>query len=112
MAGSDFDKTNLTVRQGKVKIELTNTDRNLSGLILHTEELPQELTLEQLPLRLSGIQLLHHPDYKRLFGDRVISERERVKIRAITIRPLAKITRTGKMPIPQEKITLVGWASC
>ncbi|MEZ2247356.1 hypothetical protein [Microcoleus sp.] len=28
------------------------------------------------------------------------------------IRPLAKITRTGKMPIPQEKITLVGWASC
>ncbi len=27
-------------------------------------------------------------------------------------RPLAKITRTGKMPIPQETITLVGWASC
>ena len=85
MAGRDFDKTALTVRPGKVKIELTNTDRNLSGLILHTEELPQELTLEQLPLRLSGIQLLHHPDYKRLFGDRGISERERVKIRAITI---------------------------
>ena len=31
---------------------------------------------------------------------------------AIEIRPLAKINRTGKMPIPQEKITLVGWASC
>jgi len=27
-------------------------------------------------------------------------------------RRLAKIIRTGKMPIPQEKITLVGWASC
>ena len=26
------------------------------------------------------------------------------------IRPLAKIIRTGKMPIPQEKINLVGWA--
>ncbi len=26
--------------------------------------------------------------------------------------PLAKINRTGKMPIPQKKITLVGWASC
>ena len=85
MAGKDFDKTDLTVRPGKVKIELTNNDHNLSGLILHTEELPQELTLEQLPLRLSGIQLLHHPDYKRLFGEQVISERERVKIRAITI---------------------------
>jgi len=28
------------------------------------------------------------------------------------IRLLAKITKTGKMPIPQEKMTLVGWASC
>ena len=28
------------------------------------------------------------------------------------IRPLAKITRTGKMPIPQELFFLVGWASC
>jgi class 3 adenylate cyclase len=56
--------------------------------VLHNElpdELPDELTLEQLPLRLSGIQLLHHPDYKRLFGEQVISERERVQIRAITI---------------------------
>ena len=85
LAGSDFDFTELTVRPGKVKVELTNTDHNLSGLILHTEELPQELKLEQLPLRLSGIQLLHYPDYKRLFGEQVISERERVKIRAITI---------------------------
>jgi len=30
----------------------------------------------------------------------------------VLTRPLAKINRTGKMPIPQEKITLVGWASC
>jgi class 3 adenylate cyclase len=52
---------------------------------LISEELPQELKVEQLPLRLSGIQLLHYPEYKRLFGDQVISERERVKIRAITI---------------------------
>ena len=28
------------------------------------------------------------------------------------IRPLAKINRTGKMPIPQELFCLVGWASC
>lgn len=85
LAGKDFDKKDLTVRPGKVKIELTNTGHNLSGLILHSDELPDELTLEQLPLRLSGIQLLHHPDYKRLFGEQALSERERVKIRAITI---------------------------
>jgi len=28
----------------------------------------------------------------------------------MSIRPFAKINRTGKMPIPQKKITLVGWA--
>ena len=27
-------------------------------------------------------------------------------------RPLAKIIRTGKMPIPEELFFLVGWASC
>jgi len=27
-------------------------------------------------------------------------------------RPLAKIAGTGKMPIPQEVFSLVGWASC
>ncbi|MBD1887564.1 adenylate/guanylate cyclase domain-containing protein [Microcoleus vaginatus ZQ-A3] len=85
LAGPDFDKKELAVRPGKLKIELTNSEHNLSGLILHSDELPDELTVEQLPLRLSGVQLLHHPDYKRLFGDQVISERERVKIRAITI---------------------------
>ncbi len=34
------------------------------------------------------------------------------KVGGKVIRPLAKIARTGKMPIPQEKITFVGWASC
>jgi class 3 adenylate cyclase len=85
LAGQNFDKTELIVRPGKIKLELTNAGHNLSGVILHPDELPEELTLEQLPLRLSGIQLLHHPDYKRLFGEEVISERERVKVRAITI---------------------------
>lgn len=85
LAGKYFDQKELAIRPGKVKIELTNQEHNLSGLILHSDELPDELTLEQLPLRLSGMQLIHHPDYKRLFGEQVISERERVKVRAITI---------------------------
>lgn len=85
LPGEYFDQKELAIRPGKVKIELTNQEHNLSGLILHSDELPDELTLEQLPLRLSGMQLIHHPDYKRLFGEQVISERERVKVRAITI---------------------------
>ena len=85
LAGNQFDKKQLTVRPGKVRIELTNVGHPLSGLIMHADELPNELTLDQLPPRLSGLQILHYPDYKRLFGDQVLSGRERMKIRAATI---------------------------
>ena len=48
------------------------------------------------------------PTAQRAFEYLLNRARDRVE----EIRPLAKINRTGKMPIPQEKITLVGWASC
>ncbi len=48
----------------------------------------------------------------------LVAEKTRSRVRAQRhhlfwhTRPLAKITRTGKMPIPQELFFLVGWASC
>lgn len=54
-------------------------------MILHVDHLADELTLEQLPPRLSGLQIIHCPDYKRLFGEQVLSSRERMKVRAVTI---------------------------
>jgi class 3 adenylate cyclase len=85
LEGSHFDKGKLTVRPGKVRIELTNVGHKLSGAIVHEDELPGELALEQLPPRLSGLEIVHNPDYKHLFGDQVLSERERLKIRAVTL---------------------------
>jgi class 3 adenylate cyclase len=80
-----FDKEKLSARPGKVKIVLTNIGHSLSGMIMHNDDLPEELTLDQLPSRLSGLHIIHNPDYKRLFGKQVLSERERMKIRAVTI---------------------------
>ena len=85
LPGKEFDQKKLSVRPGQVKIELTNIGHRLSGMIMHAEELLDELTLDQLPPRLSGLQIIHFPDYKRLFGDQVLSGRERMKIRSATI---------------------------
>ncbi|WP_228062005.1 adenylate/guanylate cyclase domain-containing protein [Coleofasciculus sp. LEGE 07081] len=85
LEGKHFDKSQLTVCPGKVRVELTNIGHSLSGMIMHIDELPDELTLEQLPPRLSGLQLLHFPDYKCLFGEQVLSSRERMKVRSVTI---------------------------
>lgn len=85
LKGKHFDKKHLTARPGQIKIELTNIGHKLSGLIMHDDQLTDELTLDQLPPRLSGLEIIHHPDYKHLFGEQVLSERERMKIRAVTI---------------------------
>ncbi len=85
LKGKEFDKKKLTARPGKVKIELTNIGHRLSGMIMHIDELSDELTLDQLPPRLSGFEIIHCSDYKLLFGEQVLSGRERMKIRAATI---------------------------
>lgn len=85
LEGNHFDKTQLTICPGKVRIELTNIGHSLSGLIMHVEGLPDELSLDQLPTRLSGLQIIHFPAYKRLFGEQVLSSRERMKVCSVTI---------------------------
>jgi class 3 adenylate cyclase len=47
--------------------------------------LPGEIPLSQLPQRLTGLEVIHYPSYKRLFGDRVLSGRERMRIAAVTV---------------------------
>ncbi len=85
LPGSEFDKKEITCAPGKIKIELTNSGDVLSGLYLHEDELPNQLTPEQLPPRVSGVQIIHLPVYKHLFGDQVLSQRERIKISSVTV---------------------------
>ncbi|GAB4295194.1 MAG: hypothetical protein Fur0025_32210 [Oscillatoriaceae cyanobacterium] len=85
LPGSEFDKKQITCAPGKIKIELTNSGDSLAGLYLHEDELPNLLTPEQIPPRVSGLQIIHLPVYKRLFGDQVLSQRERIKISSVTV---------------------------
>ena len=85
LQGPFFDQKYIVVRPGKVKLELTNIGWALSGMIFHGDDLPDELTLDQLPPRLTGLQIIHHPEYQQLFGDQILSDRERMKIQSVTI---------------------------
>lgn len=85
LAGYGWSLSQVSVRPGRVQIEVANPDVEFTGLVLHSDTLPQDLTPEQLPARLSGLELLHVPAYRRLFGDQVLSARERVLVRAVTL---------------------------
>lgn len=37
------------------------------------------------PRRMSGLELIHHPEYAKLFGKRALSQRERLRITSVTI---------------------------
>ena len=85
LAGQGWSQSHVSVRPGRVQIEVSNPDLDFTGLILHADTLTQDLSPEQLPARLSGLELLHVPAYRRLFGDQALSARERVLVRAVTL---------------------------
>lgn len=78
-----FDPTELRARPGPIKITLVNDSVPLAGLFLTLDDLPP-LRLDQLPARLTGLQISHHPVFRELFRDEVLSERERLLISSVT----------------------------
>jgi class 3 adenylate cyclase len=84
LAGPYYDPASLDVRPGPVRFEVTNVGHPFSAFWIAAEELPL-LTRDQIPPRLSGLELIHHPDFRRLFGRQVLSEREELQIAAVTI---------------------------
>ncbi len=81
---NSFAQENFSAPPGKVRFVMTNEGAPISGLILHENEVGPELLPEQLGLRLSGLDVIHFPQFKELFGDQAPSERERMRIAAVT----------------------------
>lgn len=82
-SGDHFDKETLTARPGPIALTLTNKGHPLSGLYVIQNELP-EIDIAQLAPRLSGLHIIHYPEFRELFGNQVLSYRERLKIAAVT----------------------------
>jgi class 3 adenylate cyclase len=85
LSGRAFDLQDLTLRPGPIRIVLTNRGHDVSGLYLHSDVLPGELPLSELPQRLTGLEVIHYPEYQRFFSDRVLSARERMRIASVTV---------------------------
>ncbi|MCR9142189.1 MAG: adenylate/guanylate cyclase domain-containing protein [bacterium] len=80
-----FSATRLAAKPGKIRFRVNNLSESLAGLILKENRLGPEIPLEELGPRLSGLDLTHYPVFRRLFGDQAPSEREKIKIEAVTV---------------------------
>ncbi len=85
LSSFNFDQVTATARPGPVRFELINDCDKVSGIFIIQDELPNELSLDALPPRLTGLQVIHHPEYRRLFGSHVLSDRERIQISSVTL---------------------------
>lgn len=80
-----FETERLTARPGKIRFRVNNSSPNLAGLILKENRLGPVIPLNELEPRLTGLDLTHYPVFRRLFGDQAPSEREKIKIEAVTV---------------------------
>lgn len=83
LAGNQFDPSHLRLRPGRIKINLTNLGYPISGLRVFGGELPP-LSAAHLPPRLSGLELIHYPLFRTLFGNQVLSQREQLRVASVT----------------------------
>lgn len=79
-----FEPDAIDARPGPIQFNVTNVSYPLSGFWLASFELPV-LRMEDLPQRLSGLDIIHYPTFRALFSDQVLSSRERLRIAASTI---------------------------
>jgi class 3 adenylate cyclase len=85
MLGEDdrFSTAQLTTTPGEVALTITNHHHPILTFVVvpHNQG---EAKAEDLPMRLSGLHLIHFPEFHDLFGQQVLSEREQLRITSIT----------------------------
>lgn len=80
-----FNISEVTVQPGKLKVIGYNPSVPVAGIFLHENELFDEIPYSLLPVRLTGTMMQHFPLFTKLFGQEVLSDRERLMISSITV---------------------------
>ncbi|MDM8566761.1 adenylate/guanylate cyclase domain-containing protein [Candidatus Halobeggiatoa sp. HSG11] len=80
LINNEFNPSEIQAHPGRIKINLTNSGYVPSGLIIIIDNLPQQ----PLPPNLSGLELIHYPEFHNLFGEQVLSNREQMQVAAVT----------------------------
>ena len=78
-------ETSFVARPGPFRFTLVNDCEKVSGIFIIPEALPDELPLESLPLRLTGLETIHYEEYRKLFGDQALAESEHLQISSVTL---------------------------
>lgn len=80
-----FAETSFVAHPGPVRFKLVNDCDKVSGIFIILDALPDELPLETLPLRLTGLETIHFAEYRKLFGDQALAESEHLQISSVTL---------------------------
>jgi adenylate cyclase len=91
-----YETEKQTVKPGKLKIIADNPGAPIAGLFIHENKLADEIALQALQPRLTGMMLQHFSLFSKLFGAEVLSGRERMVISSVTIL-FTDITASTKM---------------
>jgi len=81
----EYAKTAFVARPGPVEFELINDCAKVSGIFIIPDVLPDELSLDDLPPRLTGLEAIHYPEYRTLFGNQALSGTEHLQISSVTL---------------------------
>lgn len=85
LENNTFDPPEIRIPAGMVHLKAENSTVPISGLIIHEDKLADPIPYEELELHLSGLEIMHYPEFRRLFGDDALSEREKMTISGVTI---------------------------
>ena len=81
----NYAETAFVARPGPVRFRLVNNCDKVSGIFIIPDALPDELPLEALPSRLTGLETIHYAEYRKLFGDQALAESEHLQISSVTL---------------------------
>ncbi len=81
----NYAETSFVARPGPVRFKFVNNCDKVSGIFIIPEMLPDELPLDTLPPRLTGLEAMHYEEYRTLFGDQALAESEHLQISAVTL---------------------------
>jgi len=80
-----YDETSLAARPGQVHFDFINDSDRVSGIFIIPDALPGELPVDDLPPRLTGLEAIHYPEYRTLFGDQALAGSEHLQISSVTL---------------------------
>jgi class 3 adenylate cyclase len=93
---ASYDKMHAQLQPGKVDVIFKNPDTPFSGLFLISDDLKEELGLEDTGIRLTGLQAIHYPEFQEFFGTDTLSVKEKMSISKVAIL-FTDITGSTKM---------------